>query len=115
MNSPVAGAWQLISDSHDGLFVLTDNYYSVVTAEKNRTKFKADKPTDAEEAEAYRSFMTATGSYELSGTTILCHRVASRNPNSTGVDASFEWSVDGDQLTMKSGTDAPDWVWKRLE
>ena len=108
MNSPLAGAWELVSDTQNGIAVFTDTHYNITWGAKDRAKFKVDEPTDAEAAEAYRTLSTAAGTYEVSGTTLILHRTVNRNPNWTGKDAHWEVSIDGDQLT------ADNLVWKRV-
>jgi hypothetical protein len=116
MSSPIAGAWKMVSDSVDGIAVFSDSYFSIVISEKNRAKFKAEEPTEAEAAKAFHAVSTAAGRYELSGTTLVCHRIANLNPNRAGMDGSFEITLAGDRLTMKGGeSDDPTWVWTKVE
>ena len=108
MSSPLAGAWKLVSDTQNGIAVFTDTHYNITWAAKSRTKFKVDEPTDAEAAVAYRALATAAGTYDITGTTVVLHRVVNLNPNWTGKDVHWEYSIDGDRLTMG------DRVWKRV-
>jgi hypothetical protein len=108
MSSELTGAWELVSDSHNGLAVFTDTHFNVTWTAKNRAKFKGDKPTDEEAAEAYRTLSTAAGTYEISGETLIFHRYVNRNPNWTGLDVHSEFSIDGDQLTFLS------MVWRKV-
>ena len=108
MNSLLAGAWELVSDTQNGIAVFTDTYYNITWAPKNRAKFKVDEPTDAEAVVAYRELATAAGTYDFKGTTVVLHRVVNLNPNWTGKDVHWEYSIEGDQLTMG------DRVWKRV-
>jgi hypothetical protein len=107
-NSQLAGAWELVSDTQNGIAVFTDTYFNITITAKDRQPFKADEPTDAEAAEAYRTLSTAAGTYEISGTTLILHRKVNRNPSWTGKDAYWEVSIDGDRLT------ADKLVWKRV-
>jgi hypothetical protein len=113
MTSPIEGAWQFVSDSQDGIMVFSDSYYSVVISAKNRSKLKSENPTEAEAAEVFRTLTTAAGPYKLVGTTLVCGRIANKNPNWTGVDASFEITLDGARLTLQGGANAT--VWKKVE
>ena len=108
MSSLLAGAWELVSDSENGIAVFTDTHYNLTFAAKNRARFVTDEPTDAEAAEAYRTLGTAAGTYEISGTTMIFHRIVNRNPNWTEKDVHWEFSIDGDQLTTDNR------VWKRV-
>lgn len=112
MSSPIAGAWQLVSDSQDGILIFSDNYYGVVMSAKNRSKFKRENPTEAEAAEVYQTLTTAAGPYKLVGTSLVCGRIANKNPNATGVDATFEITLDRARLTLQSGSTT---VWERVE
>jgi len=109
MNSPLTGAWELVSETQNGIAVFTDAYFNITIVAKDRQRFKADEPTDAEAAEAYRTLSTAAGTYEVSGTTLILHRMVNRNPNWTGKDALWEIAIDGERLT------ADNLVWKRVD
>jgi hypothetical protein len=102
MSSPLAGAWELVSDSSNGIALFTDTYFNVTWAAKNREKFEADEPTDEEAAAAYRTLNTAAGTYEISGENFIFHRLVNRNPNWTGVDDHTKIVIDGDQFKMFS-------------
>ena len=67
MNSLLAGAWELVSDTQSGIAVFTDTYFNITITAKDRLPFKAAEPTDAEAAEAYRTLSTAAGTYESRG------------------------------------------------
>ena len=108
MNSQLTGAWQLVSDTQNGIAVFTDTHYNITWAAKNRAKFKVDEPTDAEAVVAYRALATAAGTYDITGTTVVLHRVVNLNPNWTGKDVHWEYSIEGGQLKMG------DRVWKRV-
>jgi len=115
MSSPIAGAWQMVSDSRDGIALFSDSYFSVVMSEKNRAKFKMEEPTEAEAAKAFHAVSTGAGTYELSGTTLVCHRIANLNPNWAGADSSFEITLVGEQLTMQGNASDSAWIWKKVE
>ncbi len=108
MSSPLAGAWLLVSDTHEGVAVLTDKYFNISWAEKNRKPFKHDeKPTDAEAAKAFDSFSSAAGWYELSDNMATLHRMVNRNPSWHGQAVEWEFELEGDHLTLGPN------VWKR--
>jgi hypothetical protein len=113
MSSSVVGAWQLVSDSDDGMLIFSDSYFSVVISEKNRAKFKGENPTEAEAAESYGTLTAVSGPYKLVGTTLVFSRIANKNPNVAGMDTSFEITLDGDRLTLQGSANAT--VWKRAE
>jgi len=108
MGSLLAGAWELVSDTQNGIAVFTDTYYNITWVPNNRAKFEVDEPTDAEAVVAYRALATAAGTYDITGTTVVLHRVVNLNPNWTGKDVHWEYSIDGDRLTIG------DRLWKRV-
>ena len=84
MNSQLAGAWELVSDTQNGIAVFTDTYFNITITAKDRQPFKAAEPTDAEAAEAYRTLSTAAGTYDISGTTLILHRIGQSKPELDG-------------------------------
>ena len=110
MSSPLAGAWVLVSDTHEGVGVMTERYFNITWAEKDRKPFKQDEnPSQAEAAEAYRSFSSAAGRYELSGNVATLHRMVNRNPSWHGQAVKWEYRLEGDHLTFGPN------LWKRVE
>ena len=107
-SSQLAGAWELVSDTQNGIAVFTETYFNMTITAKDRQPFKADEPTDAEAAAAYRTLSTAAGTYKISGMTLILHRTVNRNPNWTGKDVHWEVGMDGDRLTAGNP------VWKRV-
>ena len=106
MSSPLAGAWILVSDTYQGVAVLTDSHFNISWSEKDRKPFKlAENPTDTEAAEAYRSFSSAAGTYMVSGNVAKLHRIVNRNPSWTGQDVEWEFN---DHMTLGLFT------WKRV-
>ena len=108
MRTQLAGAWELVSGDQNGLAVFTATHFNMTLTAKDRKKFQAEEPTDAEAAEAYRTLSTAAGTYEIAGTRMHLHRIVNRNPNWTGKDVHWEFRLDGDQLTLDNQ------VWKRV-
>ena len=80
-----------------------------ISTPKHRNRFQGDEPTVEEAAEAYQTLDTAGGTYEISGTKMVLHRVVNRNPNWTGADVRWDLELDGD--LMKLGPN----VWRRIE
>lgn len=101
MSSPLAGAWTLVSDTYDGVAVLTDNYFNITWAQKDRKPFELDEtPTNTEAAEAYRTFSSAAGRYVISGAKAILNRIVNRNPSWTGQDVEWDFKVEGDYMTL---------------
>ena len=100
MASPLVGAWELESDTHQGLFICTETHYCNAFMEKNRNTFKDEiSPTDAEAAEAYRTLAAGAGTYSVSGSIATLSEDTNRNPNGIGRPASLEFTVEGDRMT----------------
>src|SRR5215207_5029083 len=106
MSALLAGAWELVSNTQNGIAVFTDIHFHMTLTAKSRKKFKAEEPTDVEAAEAYRTLSTAAGTYKIAGTTMTLHRIVNRNPNWTGEDVHWDFRIDGEQLTLDNQ------VWK---
>jgi len=56
--------------------------------------------TPHQQAEQAETFHACGGSYEVSGNVIIFHTDISRNPSNVGVDAEYEYDVDGDQIRL---------------
>lgn len=104
----LAGAWKLVSDTHVGLALFTERHFNMMVTRKDRRSYGTDELSDAEAAEAFRSMEAAGGTYEVSGTHIVFHRLVNRHPNWTGKDYSWDFSLSGDELTLK------DYRWRRV-
>lgn len=108
MSSPVAGAWESVSDTRQGLWVFTETHYSFVSMPKGRQRIEGREPTSDEMVEAYRTVNALTGSYTVSGSTLTLHRTANLRSEVTGLDVVAEFTVEGDRLRLRSvsGTSA---------
>ena len=51
-NNPLVGAWELVSDSSDGILIYTGSHYSVVGAPKDRRRSSGERATPDEALEA---------------------------------------------------------------
>ena len=105
MSSLLVGAWELCEENSDGvryLFVFTDKHYANVFEFKNRiTGFRGEQPTEAEEAEAYRTFRAGGGTYQISGSTLTLNAEYDRRPDGHR-PLDLEFAVEGDKLMLKS-------------
>ena len=98
MASPLAGAWEIISDVYQGYVVFSENHYGDALAMTNRKLPQGDMPT---EAEAWRSMMAVSGTYTISGSVVNWNEDFSRLP--CGSPDPYEFSIDGDYVTMIDG------------
>jgi hypothetical protein len=89
------------------VYIFTRGHYSIlrVIGTGARTLFAAPQPTDAEKLAAYDTFVATSGTYELSGTTLITRPIVSKNPNLMGGGSeTFQCRLEGDTLwlTLKS-------------
>ena len=103
VDSPLAGAWELVSETHVGIAIFTDRHFSMMAADANRSPFAAERPSDAEAAHAFHTMQAAGGTYELDGNTVVFHRRVNRHPSWTGQDFRWTFHIEGDRITMVNG------------
>lgn len=87
------------------LYIFTEKHYSYmfVTGAGPRRLFAGDpnKPTDAEKVGAYDSFVAASGTYVLSGSTLTLKAILHKNPNEmAGEPLTYTVEIDGNTLRM---------------
>ena len=112
MSSPLVGAWEIDSDDYQGFVVYSENHYGDAFTAKARKRFQGSEPTESEEAEAYRTMMAASGTYTISGSVVIRNEEFSRLPH--GSPVPYEFSIDGDQLTMKSVESGRVWHFRKV-
>ena len=100
MSAPLAGAWALISDTHEGLMVCTESHYSMTISEKNRPRIV--EPTNEEILASYQAVNANAGTYETSGSTLRFERRACLRVNRINEPWVGIFTVEGDLLTMRS-------------
>lgn len=105
----LAGAWELVSNTHVGLALFTERHFNMMVTDKQRQTYDSDELSDTEAATAFRQMESAGGTYELSGTTVVFHRLVNRHPNWTGQDFTWPFRLNGDELTLKTHR------WRRVE
>jgi hypothetical protein len=103
LSRTLGGSWTNLSPQ-ESLYIFTKNHYSYLyTLGKGpRPLFHGDpnKPTDAEVVNAYRTFVAATGTYVLSGSSLTFHSTIAKNPNETGKPLMYTVQFQGDELRM---------------
>lgn len=102
--APGAG-WEARPTPQLSQYIFTEKHYSYlyVRGSEPRKKFAGDpnNPTEAEKAEAYGSFVAATGTYSLSGRTLTLSALVHKNPNEMdGVSMTYTVELDGNTLRM---------------
>ena len=108
MASPLAGAWELVSDTEEGVAVFTDTHYSFIFQNKNRKPYPADSSDDVAELEAYRTHQSQGGTYWLSGSSLSFGRQICRHPGRSGRPWDFEFTLQDDMTSFASRT------WKKV-
>ena len=99
MVSSLAGAWERVSDTEEGIAVFTDSHYSLILQNKNRKQYDEDNPDDASELEAYRTHQSQGGTYKLSGNSITLGREFCRHPGRSGIILEWDIVLEGDTMT----------------
>ena len=106
MASRAPGAeWEIRTPPYVSQYIFTAKHYSYmyVPGAGPRQRFAGDpnRPTDAEKAEAYNSFIAGSGTYELSGRVLTLFAVIRKNPNEmNGKPLTYTAEFDGDTLRM---------------
>ena len=112
--SSIVGAWELISDTHEGLMIDTGKYHMFFISEKNRAPFAdAGSPTEVEASAAFRSVIAGAGIFSLSGTAATYEAKLGLTPNGLGQTYTGEFIVDGNRL-VKNLPSGVTWEWRRV-
>jgi hypothetical protein len=105
LSSRVPGGKWLAGTPHASMYIFTEKHYSYMFATGTwpRRLFSGDpnKPTDVEKVGAYDSFVAASGTYVLSGSTLTLTALLHKNPNEMAGDhLTYTVDVDGNTLRM---------------
>ena len=114
--SPLVGAWELVQDIWQGVAVITGTHYAIVIMQKERNSPKGDQYTPEEAFEALYTCGALAGTYTVSGSTLTMERTANTRPESIGVTAVWEFTVEGDVMKGRgvSGGVADEATWRRV-
>ena len=114
--SPLVGAWELVDDARQGVLIYTGAHYAVVQMQKERSLPKGDQYTPEEALEALYTCGVLAGTYTVSGSTLTMERTANTRPESIGVTAVMEFTVEGDVMKARgvSGGVAGEVTWRRI-
>ena len=112
MSSPLVGAWEIASDLYRGFMVYTGSHYAHNLVEKDRRSFQRFEPTEAEGAEAYRTTRSGSGTYTISGSSLTLDHQANRIPNASA--EVFEFTLDGDELTIKHSQTGATYTFRKV-
>jgi len=113
--SPLVGAWELVQDIWQGVAVFTGTHYAIVIMQKERNLPKGDQYTPEEALEALYTCGALAGTYTVSGSTLTMERTANTRPESIGVTAVWEFTVEGDVMKARvvSGGAADEVTWRK--
>jgi len=116
VGSPLVGAWELVNDTRQGVLIFTGTHYAVVQMQKERNLPKGDQYTPEEALEALYTCGALAGTYTVSGGTLTMERTANTRPESIGVIAVWEFTVEGDVMKVRvvSGSAADEATWRRV-
>ena len=114
--SPLVGAWELVDDTRQGVLIYTGTHYAVVQMQKERNLPKGDQYTPEEALEALYTCGVLAGTYTVSGSTLTMERTANTRPESIGVTAVMEFTVEGDVMKARgvSGGVAGEVTWRKV-
>ena len=94
--------WDVRPAPQGGLFLFSSQHYSYfyIRGAEARTRFKdANRPSEAERAATYDSFVAGAGGYSYDGQTALLHTDFRKNPNEmTGEVWRWETEASADTL-----------------
>ena len=116
--NPLQGVWSLtasdpgdgspvIDPSQPGLYIFVEGYYSAVYAPDAAPRMAAEitfQPTPEEMVAQHESIIVNTGTYEISGATVTFHPIIAKSPGFVGGQATSEFRIDGDALTLTGRT-----------
>ena len=114
MSPVLVGAWEMVSDTDEGMAVFTEAHYSMVWQNTNRKPYPVDSPTDADELEAYRSHQSQAGTYQVSGSKLTLGREIRRHPGRAGTPAEGEFSIQGDTITVYGFGSPEGLTWRKV-
>src|SRR5580765_4771543 len=102
------GAWKVVGTqagpvAQPSLYVFTARHFSRMetVGEEPRAKFKDSDPTKTttpEKIAAYDTFIANTGTYEISGNTIVFKILLAKSPNRP--DEKLQFTLSGNMLTI---------------
>jgi len=116
VGSPLVGAWELVNDTRQGVLIFTGTHYAVVQMQKERNLPEGDQYTPEKTLEALYTCGALAGTYTVSGGTLTMERTANTRPESIGVIAVWEFTVEGDVMKVRvvSGSAADEATWRRV-
>ncbi len=113
--SPFAGAWELVSDTYEGLMIRTDSHYCALVTRRNRPLPEGSELSVAEAAALYRAAQTAVaGSYTIDGVKTTTRTLLDRNPAMVGRESTRLWRFEDDRAIGVPEGGGESVVWRRI-
>ena len=100
-SSSLTGAWELVSDTHEGLLFIAGDNWGEITVEKDRRRFDWDRMTEQDELSAFRTLEAVGGRFDLSGMTATADVTVAKFPSMVGMTAIADFAVDRDHMTRR--------------
>jgi hypothetical protein len=113
----LVGTWKLVSAKYTAdngevediygpnpigfLTYTADGWVSVVIAASRRKLYSSASPSDAERAEASRTFMAYAGTYTFTGDKVIHHVDVSSTPNASNTEQIRSVTFDGKRMTLR--------------
>ena len=106
-DSPLVGAWGLVSDSNVGIRIYTGLHYAALSMPKDRKRAASNRATPDEALAALNSCPALSGTYTLSGSRITHTRLANSRPHLSGQTFLIDHTIQGDNMTTTSISGGP--------
>lgn len=114
--TPLTGTWRVtgakttgpnartVTNPAPGLLIFTGNHYSrlLITTEEPRVALKDQaKASAAELVATWGPFNAASGTYEISGSNLICRPLVAKNPQvmAPGAEIVYTFKLEGNTLT----------------
>ena len=114
MNSPLTGAWELVSGGRNSFMVFTDEHFNVYQDPENQQQ---TEPVGSYASEFAPTVRGLGGTYSVDGSTAAL-RYPTPPPDLTNGDLKVEFEVAGDELKIRGpqpdGSILAQSIWRRV-
>lgn len=118
-STSLRGAWQVtkvqmtgpnartVTNPQPGLYLFTGKYFSLMMVMGNHTRPihptlpEMPKATSQEILAVYGPYVANTGTYEVTGSTLVMHPIVSKNPELMGGSVTYSFKIQRNTLTLK--------------
>ena len=109
--SPLAGVWELDSDSWEGIMLITDTQYRYAIGMRERASFESSSGdlTDEQAAYLYSSYDAQGGTFSVSGDLMTRRPAVAKDPRLQGREIVGSFQLDGATLTTEFGETRLTW------